>query len=107
MKKTAKYNKGDLVDVMTEKCFSRGEVTALNGDMVSVMSNNEEATININQVFPCGYELAEPCGKLSTNEIKIKFCAGGGSLNICKEKLKEWQFFDIGGDFGNEASGGI
>jgi len=92
---------------MTDKCFSRGEVTNLLGDLVTVMSNNEESTIDIKQVFPCGFELSEPCGKLSTNEIKIKFCKGGGSLEVCKDKLKEWTFFDQGGDISNEYSGGI
>lgn len=107
VKKEAKFKKGDLVDVMTDKCFSRGEVTAINGDLVKVNSNNEEVQVDIKQVFPCGFELAEPCGKLSTNEIKIKFCKGGGPLSICKDKLKEWEFFDTGVDISSEQSGGV
>lgn len=102
----SKFKKGDLVDVVTEKCFSRGELEGIDGDMVDVMVNNESLKVNIDSVFKCGYNLPEPCGKLSTTNIKIKFCKGGGSLVECKNKLKEWEFFDQGGELSDEYSDG-
>lgn len=100
------FKKGDLVDVMTEQCFSRGEIESVNGDIVSVITNSETVKVNIDSVFKCGYNLPEPCGKLSTKNIKIKFCRGGGALVECKNKLKEWQFFDVGGELSDEYSEG-
>jgi len=102
----SKFKKGDLVDVMTENCFSRGEVEGMDGDMVDVKVNNETSKVNIDSVFKCGYNLPEPCGKLPTTNIKIKFCKGGGTLVECKNKLKEWEFFDQGGELSDEYSDG-
>jgi len=99
----SKWKKGDLVDVMTENCFSRGEVTGLEGETVKVIVNEEEKLIKAEQVFSCGHNLPDPCGKLSTSEIKIKFCKGGGDLDICKEKLGGWNY-DIGGVLSDEYS---
>jgi len=57
-------------------------------------------------VFKCGLKLSDPCSFPATKPIKIKFCKGGGDLSVCKDKIKEYEFFDIGAEASKEASDG-
>lgn len=64
-------------------------MTSVDGKVIKAEISSEEKTFSIDKVFKCGTKLTDPCALPSTNPVKIKFCLGGGALDICKNELKE------------------
>lgn len=85
-----KFEKNEEVDVLDgENCYGRGKVTSVDGKTIKAEVSSEEKSFAVEKVFKCGLKLTDPCAFPSSKPIKIKFCKGGGSLDICKNAIKE------------------
>lgn len=83
------FKKGEEVDVLDgENCFGRAVITAVDGKTIKAEISSEEKTFAIDKVFKCGLKLTDPCAFPPTKPIKIKFCRGGGDLDVCKNHVK-------------------